>query len=224
MVTTVKNILIEALSRSNLVPRKRVAPADMLQDAFRLFKGLVSKYNFANFISYSRDSIELFDFEEKAILEELNVGSIATVNYKEGNEFNDLRFVAFEQFHSEPDDYVYTWKYNTEGKIEIYFKKEFVKSHSVVNVIVNKELSYDLNDELKVPEIYVELFTSALTYKLALTYPRMDASQVTMLKQELTELEGQVKALVSSNKILTRNVGNISDRAAFMSGSFLFGR
>lgn len=228
MTTTVKDILIESLNRSNLVPRKRAVPADMLESAYRLFKGIIQKYNFANFISYTRKEIDVVPEDVVVGLVGLvgsDISSIATVSYKNSeNSYTEMRFVAYEQFYSESDDYVYSWKYNDEGQVEIYFKKNFVANHKEVKVIYNSNTQYNLDDELHIPEIYIELFTAALTHKLAITYPRTDATQVALLKGELDEIEKQVKALVSSNKILTRDTATISNFSSFMSGDFIFGR
>lgn len=223
--TTVKDILIESLNRSNLVPRKRSAPADMLESAYRLFKGIIQKYNFANFISYTRKEIDVVPEDAVVGLDGSDISSIANVSYKNNeNSYTEMRFVSYEQFYGEPDDYVYSWKYNDEGQIEIYFKKNFVASHKEVKVICNSNVQHNLDDELHIPEIYIELFTAALTHKLAITYPRTDPAQVTLLKGELDEIEKQVKALVSSNKILTRDTATISNFSSFISGDFIFGR
>ena len=222
-MTTVRNILTEALARANLVPRKRAVPADMLENAFQLFKGILQKYNFSNFIIYTRDELDLIPVEEKVVLDSEEINSITGVSYKTKSsiDYNALRFVSWEQFHTDPDVFTYTWKYGTDGNIELYFRKQFIDYSKAVKVLYNKKLEYSLDDELKVPDIYKELYTVALTYKLALTYPRTDASQVAILKGELEEVEKQVNALVSSNKILTRDTVAVSNMSAFLSGSFL---
>lgn len=222
-MATCKDILIEALNRSNLVPRKRAVPADMLESAYRLFKGILQKYNFANFISYTRKELDVFPTDDIVGLDGEEINSIATVQYKVNeNEWNEMRYVSYEQFYGESDTYVYTWKYTPENTIELYLKPNFISSNRLVKVIYNSNMDYSLDDDLHVPEIYKELFTAALTYKLAVTYPRTDATQVQLLKVELDELEKQVKSLVSSNKILTRDVNTCSNLSSFTSGNFIF--
>ena len=44
-MVTVRSIIAEALSRANLVAIRRTAPADMTETAFRLLKGIASKYS-----------------------------------------------------------------------------------------------------------------------------------------------------------------------------------
>lgn len=225
MTVTVKDILIEALNRSNLVPRKRSVEASMLESAYRLFKGILQKYNFSNFISYTRKEIDVIPTDNVIGLDGSDITSIATVQYKNTtNNYSSLRFVSYEQFYSENDDYIYSWKYTDNGSIEIYLKPNFISSNKELKVIYNSNMDYSLDDDLHVPEIYKELFTAALTYKLAVTYPRTDATQVQLLKSELDDLEKQVKSMVSSNKILTRDTATVSNFSSFMSGDFIFGR
>lgn len=218
MMTTVKDILCESLSRSNLVPRKRSAPADMLESAFRLFKGILQRYNFANFISFARNEIEVIPTDEVIELEIDDMNSISNVMEKHGDEWIELRYVSFDQFYTENTDYIYSWKYTAHGTIQLYLGKN-VKDK--IKVIFNKNLNYELDEELHVPEIYIELFTAALTYKLAVTFPRTDPAQVTLLKAELDDIEKTVNSMISSNKIITRSVTGISNMAAFKSGSFI---
>lgn len=224
-MTTIKDIIVESLARSNLVPRKRAVPADMLESAYRLLKGILQKYNFANFISYTRKEIDVIPTDNVIGLDGSDITSIATVQYKNtSNNYTSLRFVSYEQFYSESDDYIYSWKYTDDGSIEIYLKPNFISTNKELKVIYNSNVDYTLDEELHVPSIYIELFTAALTHKLAITYPRTDATQVALLKGELDEIEKQVKALVSSNKILTRDTATISNFSSFMSGDFIFGR
>lgn len=221
---TLKDIIIDALVESNLVPRKRVAPADMLESAHRLLQGIMRKYSFANFISYARESLEIIPTDNVIELDIPKATSIPNVQYKiSDNIYKNLRFVAFEQFFADPYIYTYTWKYTEDNTIQIILKKEFVSSsNKTIVVYYNTSMNIGLDDEVKMPEIYKELFTTALTYKLAITYPRLSETKIAILKSELESLEKDVTALVSSNKILTRDVSSVSNLDAFMSGSFIF--
>lgn len=220
---TIKDIIIEALNRSNLVPRKRAVPADMLENGYRLLKGIITKYNFSNFISFARDNLEIIPTDNVIELEIPSVTSISNIQYKvNDNETDELRFVAYEQFYSDNNPYTYTWKYTDQGTIQIFLKNSFLNSHRRIYVYFNKSLDYTLDEELRIPQIYIELFTAALTYNLAITYPRTDANQVSLLKTELDNIEKEIKSLISSNKILTRNSHSGSYLDSFMSGSFIF--
>lgn len=220
---TLKEIIIESLARSNLVPRKRACPADLFEDAKHLLKGIIQKYNFSNYISYARKEIEVIPTETVVGLDAEDINSIATVQYKLNDDvWEPLHFISYEQFYTENDTFAYTWKYTDEGTIEVYFKPSFISSNRHVKIIYNSNREFDTDKEIHIPEIYEELFTTALTYKLAVTKPRLDATQVAIIKDDLSDCESKVKALVSSNKIITRDVANISNQSAFMSGSFIF--
>ena len=49
---TVRALITEALSRSNLVSRRQSASADMVESAFRLLKGIASKYSNDNLLTF----------------------------------------------------------------------------------------------------------------------------------------------------------------------------
>lgn len=53
----VRSIIKEATSRINLVPRKQAVPGDILETAFNLLKGIVSKYNSDNLLNFTQNSV-----------------------------------------------------------------------------------------------------------------------------------------------------------------------
>lgn len=55
----VRTIITEALSRANIVPRRQAAPGDLVQSAFRLLKGIVSKYNNDNYLAFTQQGLSL---------------------------------------------------------------------------------------------------------------------------------------------------------------------
>ena len=55
----VRSIITEALSRSNVVPRRQPAPGDLVQSAYQLLKGLVSQYNNDNYLSFTQRQIDV---------------------------------------------------------------------------------------------------------------------------------------------------------------------
>lgn len=56
---SVREIIKEACTRINLVPRKQAVPGDILQNGFDLLKGIVEKYNKDNLLSWTQNSIIL---------------------------------------------------------------------------------------------------------------------------------------------------------------------
>ena len=56
---SVRSIIKEACARINLVPRKQAVPGDILENGYRLLKGVVNKYNKDNLLSWTQNSIIL---------------------------------------------------------------------------------------------------------------------------------------------------------------------
>ena len=59
MPQTVREIIQEACTRINLVPRRQAIPGDIVENAFKLLKGVVDKYNKDNLLSWTQNSIIL---------------------------------------------------------------------------------------------------------------------------------------------------------------------
>lgn len=55
----VRTIIVEALSRANLVPRRQAAPGYLVEDALVLLQGVCAKYNNDNYLSFTQDSLLL---------------------------------------------------------------------------------------------------------------------------------------------------------------------
>lgn len=53
----VRDIIKESTVRVNLVPRKQAVPGDLLENAYRLLKGIVAKYNSDNLLNFTRNSV-----------------------------------------------------------------------------------------------------------------------------------------------------------------------
>lgn len=54
---SIREIIVEACARINLVPRRQAVPGDILENAFRLLKGIVAKYNNDNLLSWTQNSV-----------------------------------------------------------------------------------------------------------------------------------------------------------------------
>lgn len=59
MSLSVRDIIKEACTRINLVPRKQAVPGDILENGFKLLKGVVDKYNKDNLLSWTQNSLIL---------------------------------------------------------------------------------------------------------------------------------------------------------------------
>ena len=59
MSLSVREIIKEACTRINLVPRKQAVPGDILENAYKLLKGVADKYNKDNLLSWTQNSLIL---------------------------------------------------------------------------------------------------------------------------------------------------------------------
>lgn len=66
----VRSIIKEATSRINLVPRKQAVPGDILETAYQLLKGIVSKYNSDNLLNFTQNSVIVKNTEVTHIYDE----------------------------------------------------------------------------------------------------------------------------------------------------------
>lgn len=53
----IRTIITEACTRINLVPRRQAVPGDIVENAFRLLKGIVAKYNSDCLLSWTQKSV-----------------------------------------------------------------------------------------------------------------------------------------------------------------------
>lgn len=56
-MASVRSIIKEAVTRINLTPRRQAISGDILETAFQLLKGIVSKYNYDNLLSFTQNSV-----------------------------------------------------------------------------------------------------------------------------------------------------------------------
>lgn len=52
----IREIIKEAVTRVNLVPRRQAVPGDLVETAYKLLKGVVSKYNNDNLLSFTQNT------------------------------------------------------------------------------------------------------------------------------------------------------------------------
>lgn len=56
-MASVRDIIKESVTRINLVPRRQACPGDLLETAFKLLQGIVSKYNYDNLLNFTQNSV-----------------------------------------------------------------------------------------------------------------------------------------------------------------------
>lgn len=53
----VRSLIQEACTRCNLVPRRQAVPGDIVENAYRLLKGIIAKYNSDNLLCWTQKSV-----------------------------------------------------------------------------------------------------------------------------------------------------------------------
>ena len=73
MSYTIRDIINEACVRVNLAPRRQAPAGDIVENAFRLLKGIVAKYNNDNLLAWTQNSLILNNSELIHIYDESDV-------------------------------------------------------------------------------------------------------------------------------------------------------
>lgn len=55
----VRTLIVEALNRANIVPRRQAAPGDKVEDGLKLLKGLTGRFNNDNFLAFTQCQADL---------------------------------------------------------------------------------------------------------------------------------------------------------------------
>lgn len=237
---TVRSIITEALNRSNLVSRRQSAPADMTESGLRLLKGIAAKFSNDNLLQFLVTDCEHVHDRQEYVLGEtdpenpeeylevdIEAPRIQKVNraYWRSREAGGLCTYAELQFAS-PDEFdaypagsgIYT--YQPVNDLQGIFKTKLLPdSRLEIKISYNRKWKIELDDELRIPEQYSELFITALTHKLAVTFPRLSTEQVRILKDELDDMIANVKTATRAVKYVGRKpqVPAVT-RADFISG------
>lgn len=237
---TVRSIIVEALSRSNLVSRRQSAPADMVESAFRLLKGIASKYSNDNLLQFlvsdctaplDRREFVLGEVDPEAVdqylpvdIDATNIQKVNKVYWRSTDPSNlgtyvELSYASPSDFDAYPDG---TGVYTAQAinDLQIVLKtKLLADSRLEIKVNYNKKWNFDLDTELRIPGQYEELFIVALTHALATSFPRLSTEQVALIAKELESMEGNVKTSTRAVKYLSRRPGiPATNRADFISG------
>lgn len=126
-----------------------------------------------------------------------------------------LSFVPREEFDAySSSDLLWTFKELSQGEWIIEVKPYIATQSIKLRLQYNRALEFDIDSDLRVPDAYVELLTVALTYKLAVAYPRMDDSQLARLRAEYDEMLNNVKAPKADAKQVLRD-DHYDDRSSY---------
>lgn len=238
---TVRNILNEALCRANLVSRRQSAPADMMESAFRLFKGIAAKYSNDNLLQFlvadvehelDRDEFVMGETDGTSNYREVNIYAkdvqrINKVYWRASSGSPEDRYNFIELLYASPTDFdsypvgsaVYTAQPINDLQTIIKTKMP-VDTNLTLKVNYNRKWSISLDTELRVPEQYEELFIASLTHALAVAFPRLNNEQVALLKSQLDEIEKNVKTSTRATKYISRSPTKMAcTYADFLSGN-----
>ena len=288
----VREIIKEAVTRVNLVPRRQAIPGDLLENAYRLLKGVVNKYNYDNLLNFTQNSIivnnaeitHLWDetdivkgknnmyfdsvpqmeaytpdeedyendtwamvkgidnivyivyqpapgvyawhpqqihqetlriqqMREYMKMQHIQIRDVAKINSiylvtpknTEYAEHYELKFVPAYKFDNYYNDAsVYTLIQKSEGEWLIQLKPNVAKQNYRLKINYNESLDFDLDDDLYIPDNYIELLIVALAHKLALEYPRLDETQMERLQLEVQTLVDNVRTPKAVTRMILR--------------------
>lgn len=238
---TVRSILKEALSRANLVSRRQAAPADLEESAFRLFKGIAAKYSNDSLLQFLVAEVEHPLDKDEFVMGETDgtdnyrdvdifakdVQRINKVYWRASSGSPEDRYNFIELLYASPTDFdsypvgsaVYTAQPINDLQIIIKTKMP-IDTNLTLKVNYNRKWSISLDTELRVPEQYEELFIASLTHALAVAFPRLNNEQVALLKNQLDEIEKNVKTSTRAIKYISRSPGKMAcTYADFLSGN-----
>lgn len=145
------------------------------------------------------------------------VSKLNTLNINRNQPYGMLKlnFVPHADFDSyASSDLLWTFKELSQGEWIIKIKPYIAAQSVKLKLDYNKAVEFDLDTDLRIPDAYVELLTVALTYKLALAYPRMDDAQVERLKTELGDMINNVRTPKADTKQVLRDDG-YDDRSSY---------
>lgn len=143
-----------------------------------------------------------------------------------------LQYVSFEDFwNANWGSYVYTWQSISDTKVKLWLKQEMVNrlcgQEFGIKVVYNKAWHFDLYDEVRAPDVYRSLFLSALTYRLAVRWPRLDPAHTERLRLEMEDRIAALSSKTRAMKYVTRDLDPLSNRKLtrreLFSGSYIFG-
>lgn len=288
----VRDIIKEALSRANVVPRKQQANDAYVETALRLLQGITSRYNNQSLLAFTQmkarlpaaRTIHIYNKEDlfagenhrffnsisdlqnplnipnaddvaegvKAMilgqsgtvyvatdsmpapiwqprpLDEFDVDDQQMADYATARHVRikdvqklctlfinsspsglveqlQLSFKPFEDFErASAADYVWTYTEMAEGEFVIRTKSYTGNGIIGLGVTYNRGFKVDIDDDIRIPDAYLELLIVALTYALATTYPRLDDAQMERLAKELSIMENNVRTPKADTRMVKR--------------------
>ena len=122
------------------------------------------------------------------------------------NLFRELDFVPAHKFDGYTyNSLAYTVVEKSEGEWLIMIKPGIALLNKRIKINYNEAIDFDIDDDLYIPDNYIELLIVALAHKLALQYPRLDDAQMSRLEQEVRVLVDNVRTPKAITRMIVRN-------------------
>jgi hypothetical protein len=116
-----------------------------------------------------------------------------------------LSYLPLEDFdRASAVDYVWTYTEMAEGEFIIRTKSYTGNGIIGLGITYNRGFHVDIDDDIRIPDAYLELLIVALTYALATTYPRLDDAQMERLAKELSIMENNVRTPKADTRMVKR--------------------
>ena len=68
----VRTLIVEALNRANIVPRRQAAPGDKVENGLKLLQGIAGRYNNDNYLAFTQCSVDLPPYRYIHIYDEVD--------------------------------------------------------------------------------------------------------------------------------------------------------
>jgi hypothetical protein len=288
----VRDIIKEACTRANLVPRRQAVPGGLFETSYNHLKGLVSKLNNDNYLAFTqqtinlpmRESIHIYDeidsmipsncfifksqsemeahqilpeelgfyamiegdftkyyraemvdmttpsFVEHLVEDPIGYEVQEMIKYMSMYQFHcpdvskintltmyvmnakvpltyELHFVPYDKFDRYgPAEAVFTFSEKAQGEWIILIKKNIALMQGYgLRLNYNRALEFDENDDLMVPDSYIEMIITCLTHKLAVQFPRLDEAQMNRLELDMRSMLENVKTPKADTREVLRS-------------------
>jgi len=119
----------------------------------------------------------------------------------------EIKFIPADKFDDYTNDArVFTVVQKSEGEWFIRLKPYLAAmKERKIKINYNESIDFDLDDDLFIPDNYVELLIVALAHKLAIQYPRLDEAQMARLETEVRVLVDNVRTPKAITKMVLRD-------------------
>ena len=143
-----------------------------------------------------------------------NVAKLNSLHVNRGDIYGmfKLNFLPRADFDSyRMNELYWTWTERGQGEWFIEVKPYVTSASKKLRLTYNKSVEVNLDTDLRIPDAYIELLITSLTYALAVKYPRMDDVQVQRLKQEMASMIDNVRTPKADSRMVVREDGYADD-------------